>query len=231
MSGDIHLYSARLDVGVEEIARCESLLSPDERARAARLALHDPLRRFVVARGRLREILGHVTGVAPEEVRFRYGRSGKPSLADPSEPRFSVSHSGDLALVALHPWLELGVDVERLRPFPSADRIARRFFTENERRVFGGLPAAEHERAFFICWTRKEACAKALGGDLVPALGRFEVAFGPGEPARLLRIDGDEGAAVRWTLADLGTPPGYVGALAVEGEIARLISSGWPAAG
>lgn len=216
MIRDIHLWYAPLDVGAEEVTRLEALLSTDERERASRAAPHDPQRRFVVARGRLREILGREVGIPPAAVRFHYGRSGKPELPDGSGPRFSMSHSAELAVVALHPRLEIGVDLERLRPFPPAERIARRFFLEREHRALAALPVAERERAFFTCWTRKEACAKALGGDLVPALGRFEVTFAPGDAPRVLRFDGDGAAAARWTLAALEPPEPYIGAVALD---------------
>jgi 4'-phosphopantetheinyl transferase len=45
----------------------------------------------------------------------------------------------------------------------------------------------------------------------------FDVAFAPGEPARLLRTRGDPAEAARWTLVELHPGPGYVGALIAEG--------------
>ena len=64
-------------------------------------------RRFTVCRGSLRLILAQLTGAPAQDVAFRFGAGGKPELAgaglasDASVPRFNVSHSDDLALIAV----------------------------------------------------------------------------------------------------------------------------------
>lgn len=223
LEGDAHLWCARLDDD-GSLERLGGALSPDERARASRIALPGQRRRFVAARGRLREILGGYVGAPPELLRFRYGPSGKPSLEEPSAVRFSLSHAEDLAVVALHRTLEVGVDVERLRPIANGERIAARFFSTDEHRALLGVPVGLRDRAFVTCWTRKEACAKALGGDLLPLLERIEVPVDPAAPPRLARIDGVADAAGRWSLIDLAPASGYIGALAVPGPLARVLA-------
>ena len=68
---------------------------------------------------------------------------------------------------------------------------------------------------FYNCWTRKEAFVKALGRGLSIALTDFDVTLRPGEPARLLRHEGDPDAARRWRLIPLRVQSGFAGALAV----------------
>ena len=228
--GDVHLWCARLDVENSLAARLEATLSPDERERAGRLALPVVRRRFTVARGHLREILGRYAGLPPGRLRFRYGGSGKPAPAVPDAPRFSVSHTEDHAVFALHRTLELGVDVERLRPIPNGERLAKRFFSSGEHRSLLRVPPERRDFAFLTCWTRKEACAKAVGEPLIPMLKRFEVPVEPGERARVALLDGDPVAAARWSLTDLAPAPGHIGALAVEGPILRVLLFGWPGA-
>src|SRR5207253_10188751 len=95
-----------------------------------------------------------------------YGARGKPALADGDGLRFNVAHSHGLALVAVARGRELGVDLERVRPLPAAEAIARRFFSARERAVLDALPLRRRLDAFLSLWTRKEAFLKATGGGL-----------------------------------------------------------------
>jgi 4'-phosphopantetheinyl transferase len=96
--------------------------------------------------------------------------------------------------------------------------VAARTFLESERRGIEVLPPERRTEAFVTCWTRKEACVKALGLGVWSAFDRFEVSVEPGAPARLLAVDGSPSAAEAWSLVHLEPAPGYVGALAVPGH-------------
>jgi 4'-phosphopantetheinyl transferase len=63
---------------------------------------------------------------------------------------------------------------------------------------------------------------------LARPLDGFDVSLAPGEPARLLRVDGDPQQACRWCLLALMPAAGYVAALAVEGHGWRLACWEWP---
>ena len=131
--------------------------------------------------------------------------------------RFNLSHSQGLALYAVTRGREIGVDLECIRPISDAEQIAERFFSAHENAVFRTIPAHEKPKAFFNCWTRKEAYLKALGDGLARPLDEFDVSLAPGEPAKLLRIEGAPQEASRWSLNRLEPGSGYVAALAVEG--------------
>lgn len=218
---EVHVWRASLRPSAPVLARLEAHLSPDERARAARFRFPRHRDAFIAGRGAQREILARYTGLAPADLAWRATEHGKLSLDGPvaaSGIRFNVSNSGGLALYAVALGRELGVDLEELRPMPDGMEIARRFFSAPENEVFAALPAEARDAAFFACWTRKEAYIKAVGEGLSMPLDRFDVAFAPGEPPRLLATRGDEAEASRWTLLELHPGPGYVGALAVEGD-------------
>jgi len=232
LAGDeIHVWRAALDLPAETVARLGETLSADERERAARFRIERVRRRYVVARGLLRTVLGRYLGRPPEELRFEYGTNGKPALA-PGEDgglRFNVSHSDDLGVFAVARGREIGVDVERLRPVPRAEQIAERFFSLPERVAFRGVPAERKVEAFFTCWTRKEAYIKARGEGLSHPLDQFAVSLVPGEPARLWPAgDGDGSEVTHWSLEALPPWPGYVAALAGRGHGWRLASRAWP---
>jgi len=214
------VWRAPLRVGPGEMERLRGALSEDERERAARFRMDAHRDAFVAGRGVQREILSRYLGIAPRELRFRYSPHGKPELdgaAAASGLRFNVSNSGEMALYAIAAGRELGVDLEQLKPMPDGISIARRFFSAPENEVFAALAEDARDLAFFHCWTRKEAYIKAVGEGLSMPLDCFDVAFAPGEPARLLRTRGDPAEAARWTLIELHPGPGYVGALIAAG--------------
>jgi 4'-phosphopantetheinyl transferase len=175
----------------------------------------------------LRDILGRYLGRPPAALEFCYSAYGKPALAvglEASGVRFNISHSHEMALFAVTCRREVGVDIEYLAREIRAAEIAERFFSARERADLRALPAEAQHRAFFNCWTRKEAYIKAHGEGLSLPLDGFDVTLGPGEPAALLATRGDPHEVLHWSLQALAPGPGYVAALAVEGR-------GWGATG
>jgi 4'-phosphopantetheinyl transferase len=229
---EVHVWRASLRPPPDVLARLEATLSPDERARAARFRFDQHRTAFVAGRGVQRGILGRYTGLAPNALTYREGSHGKPALDGAAAGlgiHFNVSNSGDYALYALTRNREIGVDLELLKPMPDGIDIARRFFSAPENEVFAGLDDEVRDLAFFLCWTRKEAYIKAVGEGLSMPLDCFDVAFTPGEPARILRTRGNPAEAERWTMLSLDPGPGYVGALAVEGDGWRPVLYDWDA--
>jgi 4'-phosphopantetheinyl transferase len=217
----VHVWRACLDLpdsGVETLRRT---LAVDELGRAKRYRFERDRRRFIVARGLLRAILAGYTGVEPGQLRFRYGPRGKPRLVGEIGGRalcFNVAHAHELALFAVARGREIGVDVEYVREDFAGIEIAERFFSPREVVTLRQLPAEARTKAFFNCWTRKEAYIKARGDGLSLPLDRFDVSLAPDEPAALLSIAWDPEEASRWSLMELAPGPGYVGAVAVEGR-------------
>jgi 4'-phosphopantetheinyl transferase len=134
--------------------------------------------------------------------------------------RFNLSHSHEVALLAVTLDAELGVDVEHIRADFASEDVARRFFSRAEVEVFNALPKEEQVAAFFRCWTRKEAYIKAIGKGLSQALDAFDVTLAPGMQAALLRAEEDD--AERWLMRDVDVGEGYAGALAVERPVAEV---------
>ena len=101
----------------------------------------------------------------PGAVAFVDGAHGKPFLSPEhrSNLQFNLSHSEDLAVLAVAQGLELGVDVERLRPI--SEGVAQRFFSRAEYNALKKFPPEWSTRGFYECWTGKEAFIKAHGAD------------------------------------------------------------------
>ena len=217
--GEVHVWRASLDTTGGHRTNLLATLSPDERARADRFHFERDREHFIAGRGRLRAILSRYLETAPSAVPFGYDTHGKPRLAGAFRRRlrFNVSHAHGLALYAVSADRELGVDIEWTGRRLEAG-IAERFFAPREVATLRALPPHQQRDAFFACWTRKEAYVKARGEGLTLALDQFEVSLAPGEPAALLRVQGDPDEARRWSLQELTPGPGYAAAFAVEGR-------------
>lgn len=214
------MWLVSLDLPQAALRDLERLLSADERGRAGRYPFGRDRRRFVAARGLLRLILGGYLDRPPESLRFEYGPYGKPRVADsPSRLplTFNVSRSADWALCAVALGREIGVDIECIDPETSVLEIAEHFFARGEIATLKALPRRSRVKAFFDCWTRKEAYIKARGEGLAIPLADFEVSLAPGEPPALLHAT-DPAELSRWNFRELSVPPGYAAALAVEGR-------------
>jgi 4'-phosphopantetheinyl transferase len=202
--GEIHLWRATLDHPVR-LAGAEAVLSREEILRAGRFAGALDRQRFIAAHGALRMVLGLYLSADPQSLEFRTGPMGKPALVQTfTDLRFNLSHSGDLALIAVARGREVGVDVERLQRDIEFDPIVEHYFEPAEVWDLRTAPPQERVERFFDLWTRKEACVKAEGGGLglPPCTDRFGV-------------------------RNLCPALGYAGAVASEGDEWRLACWHW----
>jgi len=219
----IHVWELPVLVPESSFLEFASLLSQDERERAARFHFERDASKFTVARGSTRSILSAYVKQTPRDLQFAYSQYGKPSITgSSSEIRFSVSHSGDFALVAVARGREVGVDIEKIREDVETDRLAERFFSEAERLAIRHLAAEQRVPAFFRCWTCKEAFLKAQGVGLSRSLGSFDVEVNADRPARLLATRPIADEAHEWFLFDIEAPSGYAAAVAGEGAVTDI---------
>lgn len=227
--GDLQLWLFSLERPPLPLDYLADLLSPEERARAARFRFDVHRRRFTAGRGLLREALGRWLGEDPRALVFHYGEKGKPSLAVPSAPdlRFNLSHSQDLGLLGVAWGRELGVDVEACRPLEDAAGLVERFFAPGERAAFAALEEERRLLGFYSGWTRKEAYVKARGDGLSLPTTSFEMTLDPEGPAALLAFDAEPAEVTRWAFTALDPAPGFLGAVAVESPGGALVRATW----
>lgn len=220
----VHIWALPLDSPPERIAALAATLSTDERERADRFSLEHLRHRFIAGRGGMRAVLANYLQAAPAQLEFTYTSRGKPSLGGDAAGRlhFNLAHSHNLALLAVTRVAPLGVDVEKVRPFPNAGDIAERFFAAGEIAAFKTLPPDARDAAFFHLWTRKEAWLKATGDGIAESLSKIEVAFLPDQPPRVLAIAGDVAAGEAWSIFPLSPAAGFVGALAIHARDVQL---------
>ena len=195
------MWVASLTVSDEKYSELEETLCSDERDRAEKLA---PVmaRRFVVARGMLRGLLSGFTGAAADSLRFRYGSSGKPSLAG-HVIEFNVSHSAEVGLFAFAPDRAVGIDVENVRPVRRLLDVAQRFLSEDDVRSLAATRPDERDATFLKSWVVREARLKAEGKGV----------WSGSEPADSLEA---------LTHRLFSPRPGYIAAVAATGADWRL---------
>ncbi len=213
----VHVWCASLDHPPEHWRRLANVCDRQEHARAARFHFNGDRRRFLAGRGLRRLILSAYLEEEPHALVFAKGRYGKPVLAS-SELQFNVSHSHQLFVCAIAHNLNLGIDIEHVRPLPDAEQIAARFFSAREYASWGALPPSLQLESFFACWTRKEAFIKAIEEGLSRPLDSFDVSVGSHELAQLLHVADTPAAINRFSLYDLPAIKGYKAALALEAQ-------------
>lgn len=138
---------------------------------------------------------------------------GRPRFVPPRAHDVSWSHSGERLLVALGEGVEVGADLERLRPRPRALELARRFFDPMETAWLETLPEAAREDTFVRIWCAKEAILKAHGRGIAFGLHRLRIAEHDGT-LQLCAADPELGPVAAWTLREFLPLPGYRATLA-----------------
>lgn len=101
-------------------------------------------------------LLNEALGDKAKEIKI--GENGKPYLS--LGPYFSISHSGDKAVVVTSKY-PIGVDLQFMKE-PDYS-ICEKFFSDSEKNI-------NNKEEFYKAWTSKEAYMKASGSSLITSL-------------------------------------------------------------
>lgn len=218
---EAHVWMVRADETVD-VSHWIGGLEAGERERAERYAHAAGRAGYVVARSALRRLLGAYLGVPSGAVSLRRTATGKPELsgAHGGDLRFSVAHSSGVALLCFAR-LEVGVDVERIRPVARAGRIVTRVFSESMRRRLASVDEADWQSAFFAAWTQREALVKAVGGALMATRDPLDFHWPVTDRPRMFAEQTAQGER-KWTVAKLPQPEGFAAAFVAAGDVRRL---------
>lgn len=178
MFNDFQLNSKQIDIWEFPLApfftEAYPLLNREEQARAARFYFPIHQQRFTMARALMRIILGHYLNKPPHTLNFSYKTQGKPFLELANNIEFNLSHSDNLALLAIGKTYPLGVDLEFFSARPYAG-IAKQLFSEQELWAFNKVSNYVKPLSFFHIWSQKEAFIKASGLGLAFPTKQFNV--------------------------------------------------------
>ncbi|MFE2011643.1 4'-phosphopantetheinyl transferase family protein [Streptomyces sp. NPDC059491] len=199
-------------------AEARGLLTPAELSRADELGREQVRRTFVTSRAVQRALGARHLGVPAAEVGISRacahcgdGDHGKPHFTAAPELDFSVSHTGDLVVIAASTGTRVGLDVELGSRTIEIEEMVRVLASESEQRSLDGLDGDTLRTALFRVWARKEATVKLTGHGLLQVPFSALSVDGP-----IVRVDG---APDGWPeepihLTDLSLSHGSVAALA-----------------
>jgi len=217
---EVHIWIANLDQII--LRGDEERLPLSERIRADKYHYQIHKNRYIIQHTLLRLIIGHYQGIGFFEGEFYLGEHRKPYLSGINGKDticFNISNSDSMGIFAFSKNLEIGVDIELVRDIPEMDKIVEQFFSAKEKDFLRSLPENRKKKAFYSCWTRKEAFLKAIGDGLVQSLDKFDLDLIPGELTRILRMGEDSKIESRWFIQNLKPAPNYVGAFAVKSHM------------
>lgn len=191
-------------------------LSDDELARANRFHFEKHRQRFTVARAGMRLILAQYQDISPDQLAFTTNAHGKPALTT-AHFGFNLSHSADLALLAVSQHLEIGVDVEYFssRSFLG---IAKHCFSDTEIQHLSTLSVTDCMLGFFEIWSQKEAFIKAVGMGLAYPLKDFSVQIHPTTDYIIL----DPLTGISWNMYSFMPEPTCCAAVCVPPSITTI---------
>lgn len=185
---DCTLLSTRIDIWKYPLNRAfhgaKSLLDADQQKRADRFHFLKHQRRFITAHAFVRIILAKYLNVKPTQLTFTYNAHGKPALSSHPFLQFNLTHSHDLALLAVGLHSPMGIDVEFFSPRPYAG-IGSHIFSPQEMHDLNALPKSLKPLGFFNLWTQKEALIKACGLGLSYPTKDFDVPVLPSFKERI----------------------------------------------
>jgi len=164
----------KINLAQVSLSLTADLLDQDEQTRASRFVAEDIRQKYIVSHAFLRQVLSEYLDLKPQDIHYIYNKHGKPSLKH-NLVYFNLSHSGDVALVAVSKEASVGIDVEYKKPLEDFMSIAERFFAPEEITAIQAKPLTDQLDTFYTLWTRKEAYLKMLGLGVSFGLGRFVV--------------------------------------------------------
>jgi 4'-phosphopantetheinyl transferase len=172
-----NLSSATLGNAETNLNQLFEMLDQDEKNRATRFHLPIHSERFIIAHASLRKILSLYLDNNPNTICFGQTAYKKPFIAseNPQELHFNLSHSENMAVIAITMGTQVGIDIEAMQPNPPLS-VAKRYFKPDEYAALINAPTHDQSRLFYRLWSRKEAIIKANGKGMAALLGEFTVA-------------------------------------------------------
>lgn len=198
----IHLWYIPYDVITVSLNSLFSILSVEEQNKANDFYFNKHKTAYILRKLALRVILSQYCMINPNAINFKYNYYQKPYfVTNPFNLQFNMSHSHNMAILAITKKHPIGVDIECIKPIKNITGIANQLFSPQEYSKFVLVPSNQKIETFYKIWTRKEAFIKAIGKGFSYPLNAFDVSFNCNEPAKILRINDSTVEASKWSLS------------------------------
>lgn len=222
MSGTVDVrYADPRHFSARDVAALRPMLSPTEEQRCQRFLRPHLSHDFIVAHALVRTTLGHALGRSPRALRFTFNEHGRPHI---DGLHFNLSHTDGCIALALSFDMNVGIDVEAIKPRPFHE-LAAHHFAPTE---IAALAQADDPMAhFYAVWTLKESYIKARGMGLAIPLDGFGFSLSP----VALTIDPSKvrDTAARWSFKRRAPLANVAGALAFESRSVPQFTERWVA--
>jgi|GEM_PF-735784 len=147
-----------------------TLLSCAEHTRCARYMQQDDRDRYLGGRALSKLAVAKLTGLPLADISITLATSGKPAIAfakdEITAPAISISHAGELVVVALTYAADIGVDVELLHNDVNLDDLMGVVCSAKEITEVNRQDEKSRIQKFYEFWVLKEAYLKATGEGL-----------------------------------------------------------------
>lgn len=206
--GFINIWTIDIQTLLPALPQLEQVLSPAEKEHAARFHQKKDAQQYILTRSILRILLAETLSLQPPEIDIVTTDYKKPVLSNNNSIHFNVSHSENLAVIAIA-HQRIGIDVEFLKPGFEYHTVAAYAFSDAE--LDHLAKSTDPQQEFFRLWTRKEAFLKGLGAGLINELKLISCLDAANAiPAVIEGINAD------WELRTLSLSPGYIMSIAFE---------------
>lgn len=166
--GSIHMWLVRYASLDRYFPLLSTLVSPEEKRKAADYKKSDDTRRYIMRHGIVRVILGKYIQKDPEKLPIITKESGKPDLlldGRYSDVRFSLSHTDAMVCLGITRTYEIGLDIVNTNSCIPFQEIENYLFAPGERRWIEQTLPEQRPLPFFRIWSLKEALLKATGSN------------------------------------------------------------------
>lgn len=229
LENDVHIWLVNIQKEMPNLGYLSGILSYEELDRAGRFVFDKDRHCYIISHGILRLILSRYIRINAKDIKFSTQKKGKPILDHPefNNYMFNLSHANNYVIYGITRNKEVGIDIEYMRLFTDCDILVNNFFSKKEINEYFNLPESIRKKAFFTCWTRKEAFVKAIGDGLYFPLNSFSVSPNPNVESEI-EIHDYGLIKNKWSLQDIKIEDSnYVSAIVIEGDFNYISYWNW----
>lgn len=170
---NIDLWQLNLDhITPQEQAHAIVHLSYQELERAYRYHRSQDQSQFILRRMLLKQVLASYSRLEPIDIQLEEDQYKKPHVLNGSRLQFNASYTPKQGIIAVHPKVSVGVDIEQISAIEDRAYLLDQFASIDEKRW-----VHTSVQRFFMLWTIKEALLKCQGtgflGESVPPLDQI----------------------------------------------------------
>jgi 4'-phosphopantetheinyl transferase len=157
---DLVLFKIKPSHYYDCITTLKTVLDKTELYRAERYHFEKDRNRFIICRALLKLILAKQMDTNVSDLKIGTEVNKKPYLISDNQVKFNLSHTDDLAIIALSN-KDVGIDLEYQKQDFDFKEVLTHVYSNEE---INTILKSENQRyTFYKFWTRKEAIVKAIG--------------------------------------------------------------------